>query len=234
MQRIALVTGANRGIGKEIVRGLARAGLMVFLGSRDEQRGATAAEELADDGDVKPVRLDVTDQWSIDGASCEIERVGGRLDVLINNAGINAGYNHPSEETAEALRKIYETNVFGVVRVTQAFLPLLGKSPDGRIVNVSSLRGSIGDQGAWAGMPSMAYASSKTALNAITMHYARDLKDSTIRVFGAASGHVATDFNDFRGSRTPGEGAAIAVKLAVEDHDLCSGGIFDNAGQLPW
>jgi NAD(P)-dependent dehydrogenase (short-subunit alcohol dehydrogenase family) len=234
MQRIALVTGANKGIGKEIARGLARAGLMVFIGSRDEGRGAAAAEELAADGDVRPLRLDVTDQWSIDGASCEIDRVCGRLDVLVNNAGINTGHNRASEETAEALRKVYETNVFGVVRVTQAFLPLLGKSGDGRIVNVSSLRGSLGDEGAWTGAPSMAYSSSKTALNAITMHYAHDLKDSTIRVFGAAPGHVATDFNQFRGKRTPAEGAAIAVKIAVEDHDLPSGGVFDDAGQLPW
>jgi NAD(P)-dependent dehydrogenase (short-subunit alcohol dehydrogenase family) len=234
MQRIDLVTGANKGIGKEIARGLARSGFFVFLGARDLERGAAAASNLSGDGQVEPLRLDVVDQWSIDGASCEIDKRFARLDVLVNNAGIAAGSTRASEESAESLRMVYDTNVFGVVRVINTFLPLLRRSDDGRIVNVTSLRGSLGDGGAWLGQPSMAYSSSKTALNAITMHYARDLKDTSIRVYGAAPGHVATDFNGFRGKRTPAEGAAIAVRLATEMHALPSGGVFDDDRQLPW
>jgi NAD(P)-dependent dehydrogenase (short-subunit alcohol dehydrogenase family) len=234
MQRIAMITGANEGIGKEIARGLASAGFMVLLGSRDVAKGVAAAAELAADGICTPIKLDVTDQWSIDAASCEVDRQFGRLDVLVNNAGINIGYNKPGEESADSLRTVYDTNVFGVVRVINAFLPLLQRSHDARIVNITSLCGSLGDEDAWIGQPSMAYSSSKTALNAITMHYARDLKDTPIRVFGAAPGDVATDFNGFGGRRTAREGAAIAIRLAAEDHDMPSGGVFDDDRQLPW
>lgn len=232
--RIALVTGANKGIGKEIARGLARHGMTVLIGSRDLDRGKVAAEDLAMDGKVVPVQLDVTDKDSVEQLAALIERDYGRLDVLVNNAGTNVGYQKPSVVTADDFRKVFETNVFGVVAVTHALIPLLRRSDAGRIVNMTSLRGSIGAEGAWVGQPSMPYSSSKTALNAITVHYARELADTPIKVNGAAPGHVATDFNGFRGTRTPAEGAAIAIRLAMLDASGPSGAVLDDNGRLPW
>ena len=231
---VAVVTGANKGIGKEIARGLARLGMTVYLGSRNAERGKAAAAELSRDGIVIPVQFDVTDRASVERAASLIDRDFGRLDVLVNNAGTNVGYQKPSEVTAEDFRTVYETNVFGVVTVTNVFLPLLLRSEAGRIVNVTSLRGSIGAEGAWVGQPSMPYSTSKTALNAITVHYSRELADTRIKVNAAAPGHVATDFNAFRGSRSPAQGAAIALRLATLDDFGPSGGAFDDAGRLPW
>lgn len=232
--RLALVTGANKGIGKEIARGLARLGMTVFLGSRNMERGKAAADELSQDGTVIPIQLDVTDRASVERAALLIERDHGLLDVLVNNAGTNVGYQKPSEVTAEDFCTVYETNVFGVVTVTNVLLPLLLRSDAGRIVNVTSLRGSIGAEGAWVGQPSMPYSTSKTALNAITVHYSRELANTPIKINGAAPGHVATDFNAFRGTRSPAEGAAIAIRLATLDASGPSGGVFDDRGKLPW
>jgi NAD(P)-dependent dehydrogenase (short-subunit alcohol dehydrogenase family) len=232
--RIALVTGANKGIGKAIAAGLARSGLTVLLGSRDLARGEAAARDLAGEGAVKALQLDVTDAGSIQAAVARVEAEHGRLDVLVNNAGVNAGRQVPSATSIEDMRYVYETNVFAVVAVTNAFLPLLRASPDGRIVNVTSLRGSVGDEGAWVGQPSMAYSSSKTALNALTAHYARELAATSVKVFGAAPGHVATDFNQFRGARTPDQGAAIAVRLATGGQAWISGRSYDDDRALPW
>ena len=136
--------------------------------------------------------------------------------------------------TANDFRLVYETNVFAVVTVTNAFLPLLRKAPAGRIVNVSSKRGSIGEQGAWVGQPYMPYSSSKTALNALTAHYARELSGTPIKVNGAAPGHVATDFNNFRGTRTPDEGAAVALWLAQLGEDGPTGHVFEDKQPLAW
>lgn len=232
--KVALVTGANKGIGKAIVRGLAQKGMTVLLGARDPERGMQAAEELSSNGTVHFLQLDVTDEASVRAAAQEVATRYGKLDVLVNNAGISGSGARPSEETVEDLQNVYNTNVFAVVRVTNALLPLLRLSPAGRIVNISSLRGSIGDEGAWVGTPIMAYSSSKTALNAITAHYARELAGTPIKINGAAPGHVATDFNGFRGTRTPDEGAAIAIKLATLDESGPSGGVFDDNRQLPW
>jgi NAD(P)-dependent dehydrogenase (short-subunit alcohol dehydrogenase family) len=124
--------------------------------------------------------------------------------------------------------------VFAVVTVTNAFLPLLLKAPAGRIVNVTSKRGSIGEEGAWVGQPSMSYSSSKTALNALTVHYARELANTPVKVNGAAPGHVATDFNNFRGTRTPEEGAAGAIRLAQLEADGPSGAVFEDERKLAW
>jgi len=234
VKRVALVTGANKGIGRAIARGLAQQGFVVLLGSRDAGRGAAAARALQAAGDVRPIQLDVTDDHSVRTAAETVRRDLRRLDVLVNNAGTNAGHRKPSQESPGDLRQVYETNVFGVVRVTHAFLPLLREAPAGRIVKVTSKRGSIGEKGAWVGQPSMAYSSSKTALNAVTVHYARELADTPIKVNGAAPGHVATAFNNFRGSRTPEQGAAIAIRLAQLDDDGPTGGVFDDDGQLAW
>jgi NAD(P)-dependent dehydrogenase (short-subunit alcohol dehydrogenase family) len=232
--RVALVTGANRGIGKEIARGLLRRGMTVLLGARDPARGRAAAAELAIDGEAIFLPLDVTDEWSIGVAAAAIEDHHGRLDVLVNNAGVAATRDLPSEVTAEAMRLVYETNVFGIVAVIHAMLPLLKRSAAGRIVNVSSLRGSLGDPGAFAGGPSIAYSTSKTALNALTVHYARELAPLGIKVNAAAPGHRATDFNGRSGTRTPAEGATIAIRLATLEQDGPTGGFFDENGPIAW
>jgi NAD(P)-dependent dehydrogenase (short-subunit alcohol dehydrogenase family) len=240
-QRVALVTGANKGIGLAIVAGLAGLGFTVYLGARDSERGEAAAAGLRPQGDVRFVPLDVTAQADVDAAVKRVEGDCGHLDVLVNNAGVST-LNHrpldhlpvPTEETPEDLRFVYETNVFAVVRMINAFLPLLERSPAGRIVNVTSKRGSIGEEGAWTGQPSMAYSSSKTALNAVTVHYARALAGTPIKVNGAAPGFVATDFNSFRGTRTPEEGAAVAIRLATLGPDGPTGAVFEDDTQLAW
>ena len=158
--------------------------------------------------------------------------------MLVNNAGIGSApgsrFNTPAQEVAQNMRVVYETNVFAVVRVTNIFLPLLLESDAGRIVNVTSKRGSIGEDGAWVGRPNMTYSSSKTALNAITVHYARSLAETHIKVNGAAPGHVATDFNGFRGTRTPEHGAEVAIRLAQLDGDGPTGAVFEDEHQLAW
>ncbi len=231
---IALVTGANKGIGKAIVKGLANRGIIVFLGSRNAERGRMAVAELQHEGEVYFVQIDVTDQQSIEQAYGAIEKQYGHLDILINNAGVAASRKKPGEADVTEFRAIYETNVFGVVSVTNQMLPLLQKSSSARIVNISSLRGSLGDEGAFVGQPSISYSSSKTALNALTVHYARELAKQGIKVNAAAPGHVATDFNDFNGTRTPDEGAAIAIQLATLDEEGPTGGFFDDSRRISW
>ncbi|WP_413600923.1 SDR family NAD(P)-dependent oxidoreductase [Curtobacterium sp. Curtsp57] len=238
-QKVALVTGGNKGIGIAIVRGLAREGFTVLLGARSAEVGRAAAATV--DGDVRPVVLDVTNQDQIDGLVADVADEFGRLDVLVNNAGVNTltfrpleDLPKPTEETVDDFKNVYEVNVFGVVRMIAAFLPLLTNAAAPRIVNVTSKRGSIGEAGAWVGQPSMVYSSSKTAVNAITVHYAREFADTTLKINGAAPGHVATDFNGFRGTRTPEEGAAVAVRLATLPADGPTGAVFEDDTQLAW
>jgi len=239
--RVALVTGASKGIGRAIAAGLLRESFTVYVGARDAGRGSAAAADLASLGDARFVQLDVTSEESVADAAARIGADAGYLDVLVNNAGVSTGSRRhidhipvPTEETADDLRFVYETNVFAVVRMINAFLPLLRRSPAGRIVNVTSMRGSIGEEGAWVGQPDMAYSSSKTALNAVTVHYARELAGTPIKVNGAAPGHVATDFNGFRGTRTPEQGAAVALWLATLPGDGPTGGVFQDNAQLAW
>jgi NAD(P)-dependent dehydrogenase (short-subunit alcohol dehydrogenase family) len=239
--RVALVTGASKGIGRAIAAGLLRESFTVYVGARDAGRGSAAAVDLASLGDARFVQLDVTSEESVADAAARIGADVGYLDVLVNNAGVSTGSRRhidhipvPTEETADDLRFVYETNVFAVVRMINAFLPLLRRSPAGRIVNVTSMRGSIGEEGAWVGQPDMAYSSSKTALNAVTVHYARELAGTPIKVNGAAPGHVATDFNGFRGTRTPEQGAAVALWLATLPGDGPTGGVFQDNAQLAW
>jgi NAD(P)-dependent dehydrogenase (short-subunit alcohol dehydrogenase family) len=237
-RKVALVTGANKGIGKAIVRGLAEAGFVVYLGARDAARGTIAAAELEEVGDVRFVQLDVTDDASVTAAAQRIASEVGKLDALVNNAGISSApgsrFRAPYDEIPENVRAVYETNVFGVVRVTNVFMALLRKSGAGRIVNVTSKRGSIGEEGAWVGRPYMAYSTSKTALNAITVHYARSLAATSIKVNGAAPGHVATDFNGFTGTRTVEQGAAVAIRLAQLGSDGPTGLVFEDDHPLSW
>jgi NAD(P)-dependent dehydrogenase (short-subunit alcohol dehydrogenase family) len=237
--RVAVVTGANKGIGLEIARQLAREGITVFLGARDAERGRAAAEKLRAEGfDARPLALDVTDDASVAAAASFVERDTGRLDILVNNAGIAIDDGPPSRVSIGALRRTYETNVFGVVRTTQAMLPLLRRSDAGRIVNLSSGLGSLARNSdpSWdyAAVKFLAYNSSKTAVNAITVQFAYELRDTSIKVNAADPGYVATDMNRNQGVRSVEQGAATPVRLATLPPDGPTGGYFNDDGPLPW
>jgi NAD(P)-dependent dehydrogenase (short-subunit alcohol dehydrogenase family) len=238
-RRVAVVTGANKGIGLEIARQLAREGIAVFIGARDAQRGRAAAEKLRAEGlDARPLQLDVTDDASVAAAAATVERDAGRLDILVNNAGIAIDDGPPSRVSLSAVRKTYETNVFGVVRTTQAMLPLLRRSDAGRIVNLSSGLGSLArnTDPSWdyASVKFLAYNSSKTAVNAITVQFAYELRDTPIKVNAADPGYVATDMNRNQGVRTVEQGAATPVRLALLPPDGPTGGYFNDDGPVPW
>jgi len=238
-QTIALVTGANKGIGYEIAAGLGALGWNVGVGARDEQRREAAVQKLrAADVDAFGVPLDVTDDASVAAAARLLEDRTGRLDVLINNAGVTGGHPQlPTNVDPAIVRTAVETNVIGVIRVTNAMLPLLRRSPSPRIVNMSSTVGSLTRQstpGTETGPISAAYAPSKTFLNAVTIQYAKELHDTSILINAACPGYVATDLNGFRGYRTPEQGAAIAIKLATLPDDGPTGGFFDDNGIVPW
>ena len=240
-QMIALITGANKGIGKEIARQLGAQGLTVLIGARDAQRGEEAAAELRAGGaNAQAITLDVTDEASISAAAAKVESNCGRLDVLVNNAGISLDGGPSSALTLElaTLRRTFETNVFGVFSVTKAFVPLLKNSEAGRIVNVSSGLGSLTQNsdpnGQYAGVRPLAYNSSKAALNMLTVIFAAELKDTNIKVNAADPGYTATDLNGHSGPRTVQQGATVAVHLATLPADGPTGGYFDEAGVVPW
>jgi NAD(P)-dependent dehydrogenase (short-subunit alcohol dehydrogenase family) len=264
---IALITGANKGIGFETARQLAARGVTVLAGARDEARGIAAERALRDglrgglggdlrglrglrglrdDADARFVPLDVTDATSVREAADWIEKEFGRLDILVNNAGIAVGGGPPSETDLEAMREVYETNVLGVIMVTNAMLPLLRRAPAARIVNMSSEVGSIAamtDPGSpLAQMPAgLAYPSSKTALNMITALYAKELRDTPIKVNAANPGYTATDLNGNSGFRSAAEGAEVSVQLATLDASGPTGTLWGYLwrprgayGTLPW
>ncbi|MFG1823697.1 SDR family oxidoreductase [Microbispora bryophytorum] len=236
---IALVTGANKGIGYEIAAGLGALGWRVGVGVRDEARLEDAVAKLRAAGvDAFGVPLDVTDDASVAAAAGLIEERAGRLDVLVNNAGITGGMPQtPTTVDPATMRAAVETNVIGVIRVTNAMLPLLRRSASPRIVNMSSTVGSVTRQttpGAETGPISAAYAPSKTFLNAVTVQYAKELRDTNILINAGCPGFCATDLNGFRGVRTPEQGAAIAIRLATLPDDGPTGGFFDDAGVVPW
>ncbi|MCI4061602.1 SDR family oxidoreductase [Micromonospora sp. R77] len=238
---IALVTGANKGIGYEIAAGLGALGWSVGVGARDEQRRADAVAKLRAAGvDAFGVPLNVTDDASVAAAARLVADRAGRLDVLVNNAGVTGGMpQQPSTVSLAAVRTALETNVLGVLRVTNAMLPLLRRSPAPRIVNMSSGVGSLTRQSSSlderdTGPLSAAYSPSKTMLNAVTIQYAKELRDTNILVNAACPGFVATDLNGFRGVRTPEQGAAVAIRLATLPDDGPTGGYFEDAGVIPW
>ena len=238
-QKIALITGANKGIGKEIARQLGAQGFTVLLGVRDETRGAEAASELTQEGlTAHSVLLDVTDSKSIAAAAQRIEAEFGKLDVLVNNAGIALDNGPASKTDMEMLRRTYDTNVFGVFAVTQALLPLLKKADAGRIVNLSSGLGSLTQnsdpQWEFGAVKPLAYNSSKAALNMMTVIIAAELKETAIKVNAADPGYTATDLNQNRGTRTVAQGATAAVRLALLPADGPTGGYFDENGPVPW
>ena len=242
---VALVTGANKGIGKEIVRKLAAAGFTVLLGARDAARGELAVADLRGEGDIRAIAIDVTDAASIAAAALRIREELGRLDVLVNNAGISRGTSiktpsctPPSSITPSELREIFETNVFGVVAVTQAMLPLLREAPAGRIVNVSSSVGSLAGasdtSNTYRSVGGGGYGPSKTALNSITLAFANELADTNIKVNAACPGYTATDLNDHRGFRTVEQGAREPFRLATLGGDGPTGTFSDEAGPIAW
>lgn len=221
---IALITGANKGIGFQTARLLGADGTTVLVGARDEQRGRDAERALCEEGvDATFVQLDVTDEKMIRRAGERIDAEFGRLDVLVNNAGIALGDGGPSETTLETLRQVFETNVFGVVATINTLLPLLRQASAPRIVNVSSEVGSITtmtdpDSPLWH-LCDVPYPSSKTALNMITAMYAKQLRDTPIKINAANPGYCATDLNGNSGFRTPEQGAQVVAHLATLPHD---------------
>jgi len=234
----ALVTGANKGIGYEIAAGLARRGFRVGVGARDTARREEAVDKLRAEGlDVFGVALDVTDDASVAAAAARLEELGG-LDVLVNNAGITGGMpQEPSQVTAEQVLGVVDVNVLGVIRVTNAMLPLLRRAAAPRIVNVSSTVGSLGLQTAQAepiGPLSGAYSPTKTYLNALTVQYAKELAPDGILVNAGCPGYVATDLNGHRGTRTPEQGAAVFLELATLPADGPTGTFSDETGVQPW
>ncbi|WP_330460330.1 SDR family NAD(P)-dependent oxidoreductase [Streptomyces sp. NBC_00820] len=231
-----LITGANKGLGFETARRLLAAGHTVYVGARDPERGMRAAERLG----ARFVRLNVTDDVSVAAAVETIEAEGG-LDVLVNNAGVeprqaDGGFVLPAATTADDVRSVFETNVFGMVRVLHAFLPLLRRSANPVVVNVSSGLGhapALADPAAPEHFyPGLAYPSSKAAVNMLTVQYAKAFGD--IRINAADPGFTATDLNHNQGTQTVEEGAEVIVRLARIDADGPTGTFQNAAGVLPW
>ena len=238
---VALITGANKGIGFEVARQLGiNHGMTVLVGARDETRGREAVDKLVAMGiDARPVQLDVTDSNSVDKATAWIEgEFEGKLDVLVNNAGIALEACAPSQTDLAKFKATYETNVFGPFVVLKAMLPLLKRAGAARVVNVSSGLGSLAlnSDPAWeyAAIKPLAYNSSKSALNMQTVLFAAELKDTNIKVNAADPGYTATDLNGNSGPQTVEEGAREAVRLATLPIDGPTGGYFSKDGTVPW
>jgi NAD(P)-dependent dehydrogenase (short-subunit alcohol dehydrogenase family) len=238
---IALITGANKGIGFETSRQLAREGVHVILASRDDARGSAAAQRISDEGHrAEAVVLDVTDAATIEAAARSIEEKHGRLDILVNNAGImiDAFDKAPSQQGLDLWRRTFDTNLFGVVATTNAFLPLIRKSANGRIVNVSSILGSMGanvdPQSAFYNFKIPAYNISKTALNAWTVHLAYELRETPIKVNAAHPGFVKTALHGVDAPMSPEEGARTSVKLALLGNDGPTSSFFHGEEVQPW
>ncbi len=247
-KRVALVTGANKGIGQQIARDLGAAGLTVVVGARDLAQGRKAAEGIGPA--ARAVQLDVTDRASIEAAAAWIRAELGRLDVLVNNAGIaHAGApgrslqevvasGRPSAASVDEVRAVFETNLFGVLAVTQAMLPLLREGPAGRIVNVSSVAGSLtlaaDPRNPYRGMFNAVYSPSKAALNALTLALAIELDGTPIKVNSMCPGFTKTALNNFEGVRSVEQGAQRAVALALLGDDGPTGTFTNDDGPLPW
>jgi len=234
-KRIALVTGSNRGIGFETARELGRANMTIFIGSRDKTPGEKAAGGLRAEGiDARAIVLDVTDPNTIDAAAGEVNRQFGKLDVLVNNAGILVEWMEPSQCTIENLRRTFETNFFGLFAVTQAFLPLLKRSHAGRIVNVSSTLGSLTKMEGSHENKYFAYSASKAAVNMLTVLFGRELRRTGIKVNSAAPGYTATEMNDYKGTQTVQEGTVASFRLATLPEDGPTGSFMEAQGLVPW
>jgi NAD(P)-dependent dehydrogenase (short-subunit alcohol dehydrogenase family) len=246
---VALVTGANQGIGLQIAKDLVAHGFTVLVGSRNLKRGEAAAKEVGPD--ARALQLDVTDQASITAAAERVCNELGRLDVLVNNAAISNTRLRPGESIEEyskstrpsvvsldEMRAVWETNVLGVIAVTQAMLPLLREAPAARIVNVSSGVGSLTRNAdpafPWRSIFGPVYPASKTALNAITLAMAIELESTGIKVNAACPGFTKTNLNHYTGTQTVEEGAREPVRLALLGPDGPTGTFSNTAGVIPW
>ena len=238
--KTVLITGANKSIGYETARQLGHLGYRVWLGCRDGERGRNAVERLVADGvDARPLMIDVTKDASVRDAAAHILSKDGALDILINNAGIPGGPAvAPSLQPIDEIRTIYETNVLGPIRVTQAFLPLLKAANAASIVMVSSGLGSLGwlsdPANQFYGVNILGYNSSKSALNAVTVSFAKELSAAGIRVNAADPGYTATDFNGHSGYRTVEQAAAGIVWLATQPSGGPTGRFFFERDEVPW
>lgn len=236
-KRIALVTGANKGIGLEIARQLAREGVVVILGARDEERADAAVADLAAQGLVATaMQLDVDDQTSIDAAAASIRAAHGRLDILVNNAGIfDFTDAPPSRASIAAVRRVMETNFIGALAVSQAMLPLLRASAAGRVVNLSSSLGSMSvnsdPSSPYFAQRFIGYNASKAALNLLTIQLTEELRDTNIVVNSVSPGFVKTDLTGY-GNMTPEEGARLPVQHALGGSD--NGRFIEPGGYTPW
>ena len=238
-ERVVLVTGANKGIGFEVASALGAAGCRVILGARDAARGEAVAAALAASGVAAwAIHLDLLDPVSIVAATAEIEAREGRLDVLVNNAGIAvAGDGPPTTAAIDAVRRVFDTNFFGTLAVTQAMVPLLRRGNSARIVTVSSGLGSLALSGdpTWefASVERIGYAASKAALNMLTVQLAAEL-GATITVHSVDPGFTATDLNGRRGRQTVAEGAEAVIAAALGVGDRQTGDFRDRHGRVPW
>jgi NAD(P)-dependent dehydrogenase (short-subunit alcohol dehydrogenase family) len=246
---VALVTGANQGIGLQIAKDLVAHGFTVLVGSRNLERGEAAAKDVG--ADARALQLDVTDQASIAAAAERVRSELGRLDVLVNNAAISntrlrpgqtveeyAKSTRPSNVSLDEVRAVFETNVFGVIAVTQAMLPLLLEAPAARIVNVSSSVGSLALNAdpafPWRSIFGPVYPASKTALNAMTLAMAIELESTGIKVNAVSPGFTKTNLNNYAGTQTVEDGAREPVRLALLGRDGPTGTFSNTAGPIPW
>lgn len=238
--RIALVTGANKGIGLEIARQLAETGIIVIIGARNAERTKAALDELKSiGGTVDSVQIDVSLEASIAEAASHIETKYSRLDILVNNAGIvDAADGPPSTSSIAAVRRILETNFIGTLATTQAMLPLLRKSEAARIVNLSSALGSLAvnsdPSSPFYSARLIGYNASKAALNMLTAQLCAELSDTSVVVNSVSPGYVKTDLTGHTGFMTPEEGAMLPVKFALLGDDAVSGRFVGPDGETPW
>jgi NAD(P)-dependent dehydrogenase (short-subunit alcohol dehydrogenase family) len=239
MAKTVLISGANKGIGLETARRLGELGYRIWLGARDAERGETAAQALRAQGyDVRTIDIAVDDEARVKAAADRVAAEDGKLDALIVNAGISGAYVDPMEQDLDDIRHVYEVNVFGAISVIHAFVPLLKKAGPANIVNVSSELGSLGSvndpDGEFWGVNLLGYNSSKTALNGVTVSFAKALAPFGIRVNSADPGYTATDFTGHMGYRTVEQAAEIIVQLAVSEDATQTGRFLNDRRALPW
>jgi NAD(P)-dependent dehydrogenase (short-subunit alcohol dehydrogenase family) len=246
MTKVAVITGANRGLGFATARRLGRAGVKVIVGARTPADGERAAAALRREGvDAEPVSIDVDSPASVQAAAEQVAQEHGRIDILVNNAGILPEATAAAAERPldlRLLRQTFETNVFGAAAVTQQFLPLLQRSPAGRIVNVSSTMGSLTDQtdpaSPYYGLVVPAYQMSKAALNGLTIALSKALADTPIKVNSVCPGWVQTDLggpeNRAAAPTAPDDAARIVAEVALTGEDGPTGRFLDHAGAVAW
>jgi NAD(P)-dependent dehydrogenase (short-subunit alcohol dehydrogenase family) len=236
----ALVTGANKGIGFAIAKGLAQQGMTVWIGARDLERGEAAVAQLTKDGlDARFLAIDVADDTSVQKAATRLSDEIDALQVLVNNAGILVDVSTPpSQIPMEDIKSTFEVNLFGPIRVTQAFVPLLKAARDARVVMMGSGVGSLAlitdPTSLYSSVNLLDYTASKVALNAVTVSFAKELEPLGIKVNIVEPGHVRTDLNRNTGFISPEEGAQIAIKMALIGTDGPTGGFFGSHGRQPW